>query len=203
MVSVGYQGLYQAALKFDTKKSNDFKGFAWKYIDYAVKTYQRNIDELHHITRNHIKDIKQVRDTLMQRFGREPTDMEIAEHLNMSSDDVQKYINIEWNSYRVEDDHKVLSEITVEAESGESIEEDRSIKLGKDMDDCLEYSLTAEQKKIIELMYLENLTAAEIAFKLWSRFENKEKNLVYNSTKSGKMKLKKCMEEKGWTITDI
>lgn len=71
------------------------------------------------------------------------------------------------------------------------------------MNDCIKDSLSGDKRVIIESMYFENLNAEEIALKLWNKFTDKEKYFIYNTIKNGKKKLKDCMENKGWSITDV
>ena len=201
IISIGYEGLYKAAIKFDESRNNDFSGFAWYYIDFAFKAYQRNIDSVHHVTRKQIKNIRKATDALSQKLGRQPTDGEIAESLKMDTQQIQKYRNIEITNLPYMDDTNSISESDVKEFVLDFNHEDQDSKLnlGRDMNHCIEISLTGDQRVIIEWMYMEDLNAREIAMKLWGKFGDTEKNLIYNTTKSGKSKLKKCMENKGWS----
>ena len=205
IVSIGYEGLYKAAIKFDETKNDNFYGYAWYYVDLAFKSHQRNVDEIHHVTRKQIKIIKKAMDLLSQKLGRQPMDTEIADHLKMDIKQVQKYRNIELNhSQSFQDSDGEFESVDEENPADVYLEErEKESNLGRDMNECLESTLSADQKSIIELMYLEHLNAEEIALKLWGKYKDKEKHFIYNTTKSGKQKLKKCMEKKGWSLTDI
>jgi len=205
IISIGYEGLYKAAIKFDESKNNDFFGFAWYYIDFAFKAYQRKIDSLHHVTRKQIKKIRKTIDLLSQKLGRQPTDGELAETLKMDNQQIQKYRNIELiNLQYMEDTNAIIESDFKEFSVDFNLEDkEKKLNLGRDMNDCIEISLTGDQRVIIEWMYMEYLNAKEIALKLWGKFGEVEKNLIYNTTKSGKSKLKKCMEKKGWSVKDI
>jgi len=203
IISAGYEGLYKAAIKFDAARNDNFNGFAWYYIDLAFKSYLRNLDELHHVTRRKLRDIKKTTDQLTQKLGRQPTDSEIAECLKISEKQLRKYKNININHIQsVPESNGYIGSIEVDNRADYHLENsDRN--LGRDMNDCLEISVSADQRRIIELMYLDNLKAEEIAHQLWGRFTKTEKNYIYNTLKTGRKKLKKCMEEKGWSITDV
>ncbi len=205
IVSIGYEGLYKAALKFDKTQNDNFYGYAWYYVDLAFKSYQRNIDEIHHVTRKQIKIIKNAMDLLSQKLERQPTENEIADHLKMDIKQIRKYRNIELNHIQsVQDTDEPFESVDEENQVDVYLEErEKESNLGRDMNECLESALSADQKSVIELMYLEHLNAEEIALKIWGKFSDKEKFMIYNSTKSGKQKLKKCMEKKGWSLTDI
>lgn len=205
IISIGYEGLYKAAVIFDKNKNNNFYGFAWYHIDLAFKSYQRNIDKLHHVTRKKIKNINQISDALTQELGRPPNDTEIAGRLQIDENDLRKYKNVELNYTAVnQNSDEDFDPVDREYPADISMEKnEREFILGRDMNDCLENTLSGVQRKIVELMYLDNLDAVKIADKLWGKFDQKKKNLIYNTTKNGKIKLKKCMEKKGWSITDI
>jgi RNA polymerase sigma factor for flagellar operon FliA len=205
IISIGYEGLYKAATTFDESKNDNFQGYAWYYIDLAFKSYQRKIDGIHHVARNQIKNIRKTTDSLIQKLGRQPTDSEIAERLKIDAREVRKFKNIESNHiHSIQDSSENIKLVDEDNRADTYLEEgERKINLGRDMNDCLENTLTADQRLIIELMYLEYLNAKEIAFKLWGKFDEKEIYLIYNTTKNGKFKLKNCMEKKGWSITDV
>ncbi len=203
IISAGYEGLYKAAIKFDAARNDNFNGFAWYYINLAFKSYLRNLDELHHVTRKKLKDIKRTTDRLSQTLGRQPTDSEIAECLKIKEKQLRKYKNINIDHIQsVQESNGNIGSIEVENGADNHLKNsDRN--LGRDMNECLEISISADHRRIIELMYLDNLKAEEIAHLLWGRFTNREKNYIYNTLKTGRKKLKKCMEEKGWSITDV
>jgi len=205
IISIGYEGLYKAATTFDESKNNNFQGYAWYYIDLAFKSYQRKIDGIHHVTRSQIKNIKKKTDSLIQKLGRQPTDTEIADSLNLDVKEVEKYKNIEaYHLQSLQDSDENYNLIDRGDQADRFLEENERItNLGRDMNDCLENYLSTDQRTIIELMYLDHLNAKEIAIKLWGEFDEKEKNLIYNTTKSSKLKLKNCMGKKGWSITDV
>ncbi len=95
IISIGYEGLYKAATKFDDSKNDNFQGYAWYYIDLAFKSYQRKIDDIHHVARNQIKSIRMKTELLFQKLGRQPTDFEIAESLKIDTKEVRKFKTIE------------------------------------------------------------------------------------------------------------
>lgn len=205
IISIGYIGLHKAANIFDENKSADFSKFAWQHIDFAFKAHLREIDAVHHETRKHLNDVKKITDTLSQKLGREPTDYEVADALKMDIEQLWNYKKIELNITKYD---KPLEEI-LEWMDGEDQEdevekkEEKKSRLGKDMNDCIKDSLSGDKRVIIESMYFENLNAEEIALKLWNKFTDKEKYFIYNTIKNGKKKLKDCMENKGWSITDV
>ena len=202
LITIGYMGLHKAVQIFDDKKNNDFHGFAKYHINLAILTYQRNIDELDHRVRKQIKQILNVRENLQQSLGREPSITEIAEKTNIEEGKVESlltlspgYVDINNNSSE-EYAESMFNEIEYE-------HKEQNDRLGKDMSDCIDTALTADQKQIIELLYFEEKSVEEISVKLWHKFDTKKKTFIYNATKNGKIKLKNCMAEKGWSIADV
>jgi len=205
IVSIAYEGLYKAVINFDESVNNNFFGYAWQYIDFAFKTYQRKIDPLHQDTREKVKKIQKANESLIQSLGRTPTEQEIAKKTNLDVKQIKKINRLGLDSIQYDE----LSTGSLEIENGEQPadmkleEQERTTTLGKDMNDCLETALAEDQKRIIELMYLDSKSAETIALSLWNQFGSKEKNFIYNTVKSGKNKLKQCMQQKGWSVTDL
>jgi len=205
IISIGYEGLHRAAITYDEMKSSNFQGYAWYSIDLSLKTYQRKIDGIHHVARSQIKKIRKTTDLLVQKLDRQPTDDEIAQSLKIDTKEVHKFKRIEADLIEADDDFEEYTKLVDEdTRADKNLEEnERETILGRDMNDCLQYSLSEDQRQMIELMYMEYLSAEDIADRLGKEFNDKIKHHIYNTVKNCKLKLKKCMENKGWSITDV
>ena len=206
LVTIGYMGLHDASQRFDSSKNDDFEGFAKHYINLAILSYQRGIDKVDHRVRSQIKEISKVKESLTQTLGRIPSTKEIAKKMQMDEDKIYSLLKTDPKQVEIDNEYidgsYNLYHNSDQADSRIDIKE-REENLGRDMNDCINTALNHDQKKIIELLFIEEKTAKDIALLLWQKFDKKEKTYIYNTTKNGKLKLKKCMGKKGWSITDV
>ncbi len=205
IISIGYSGFCTAANMFDETKNDDFSGYARKYVDYAFKQYQREIDPIDHRPRAKIKKIKKISDTLSQEIGRPPTDEEIAKSINMKEEEVQTLKKLAFEQTQSFDGLNDASDLVGDNTGADFLfeKEEREDTLGRDMNNCLKSTLSEEKRLIFELKYLEKLSTEEISKELWDQVTEKQKIYINNTNKNAKLKLKKCMEKKGWAITDV
>jgi RNA polymerase sigma factor for flagellar operon FliA len=85
LASEGFLGLVQAAQKFQPKRGVQFSTFAVPRIRGAMIDLLRRESPLSRPMAKHVADLKSEQDALRERLGREPTQGELAEELNLSA----------------------------------------------------------------------------------------------------------------------
>ncbi|MEX2479012.1 MAG: FliA/WhiG family RNA polymerase sigma factor [Gracilimonas sp.] len=91
--SAGIYGLLQAMDSYDYERNIQFNTFAYYRIRGNVVDYLRSIDQLPRKQRKNYGEVQHVIDQKSQILGREPSDEEIAEELNMELDDYHKLLS--------------------------------------------------------------------------------------------------------------
>lgn len=82
--SAGIDGLIQALNSYDCEKSIQFNTYAYYRIRGSIIDYLRRIDKLPRRDRKMYGKVQEVIDRLSQQFGREPSDEEVADELDIS-----------------------------------------------------------------------------------------------------------------------
>lgn len=170
--SAGIYGLLQAMDSYDCERNIQFNTFAYYRIRGNIVDYLRSIDQLPRKQRKNYGEVQQVIQEKSQILGREPSDEEIAEELNMDIEDYRKLLsNVQQrnvlsldtpaydnNSNSHYDFHKnpdseTPDEELVKKEQTEALQK----KIGK---------LKDREKLILMLYYYEDMTMSEIALLL-------------------------------------
>lgn len=168
--SAGIMGLLQALDNYDCSRDIKFNTFAYYRIRGNIIDYLRSIDELPRTTRADYGKAQQVMNELQQDLGRQPTDEEVAEAMDIS---LKKYHTLLSNVQKravLSLDREMFGE-----EDGETMSrymEDTNI----DRPDAeLDRQSTSEQlqaaikqlkerdRLVLSLYYYEDLTLNEIA----------------------------------------
>lgn len=89
--SAGIQGLIQAMNTYECEKGNQFNTYAYYRIRGSIIDYLRKIDQLPRKQRKNYGQVQEVIQRKSQELGREPSDAEVAEELNM---DTQDYLQL-------------------------------------------------------------------------------------------------------------
>jgi DNA-directed RNA polymerase specialized sigma subunit len=90
LLQEGAIGLIKAALNFDPNANTLFRTYAERRVRGAVLDYLRRIDPLGRDSRKLIKSIKDIKDNFYRKFGRLPTDEEVAKELGISPEVYKK-----------------------------------------------------------------------------------------------------------------
>ncbi|SMO95648.1 sigma-70 family RNA polymerase sigma factor [Gracilimonas mengyeensis] len=91
--SAGIYGLLQAMDSYDHERNIQFNTFAYYRIRGSIVDYLRSIDQLPRKQRKNYGEVQNVIDQKSQILGREPSDEEIAEELDMDIDDYHKLLS--------------------------------------------------------------------------------------------------------------
>jgi RNA polymerase sigma factor for flagellar operon FliA len=92
LVSAGIFGLIDAVERFDPERGVKFETFAVPRIRGAVFDGLRSLDWVPRSVRSRAREVESAFSELEARFGRAPTDEEIAAHLKISSTEFQKWL---------------------------------------------------------------------------------------------------------------
>jgi RNA polymerase sigma factor FliA len=116
LVQAGTLGLVDAAAKYDAQKNIPFPAYAKYRIRGAILDHLRELDTASRGLRQRHKDIATVTEGLTARFGRAPTEEEVAEKLGVKLEQLRKSILELCNVTQVSS--------TVEASEGEDVTRD-------------------------------------------------------------------------------
>jgi RNA polymerase sigma factor for flagellar operon FliA len=164
MLSCGILGLMDAIEKYDASKKVKFEYYAAMRIKGEIIDNIRKQDWAPSSLRRKIKTISNACSELESRNHRTPTDEEIAEHLGVDEEEIQKTLekshmfNILYFEEMTQDDHLWES-----VDPGESMEEKlEGSEIVKILGNFIE-SLSEKERQVITLYYYEEMTLKEIA----------------------------------------
>lgn len=89
--SVGVTGLIAAVDRYDPANAATFKAYASMRIRGAILDELRKMDALPRTRRAKVRRLRNVVDSLEQRFGRAPTDSEVSEALGLNLEEFRRY----------------------------------------------------------------------------------------------------------------
>jgi len=164
LVSYGIFGLIDAVDKFDYKKGIKFETYASLRIRGAIIDSIRKMDWIPRDLRQKSKMLEIAFEELMTKLNREPTDVELAENLNISGQELQSLFSktslvnlISLDEYS-EQNYEINLFSNIETpETALNKSEIREVLI-KAID-----SLKENERKVVALYYFEELTLKEIA----------------------------------------
>ena len=205
LIQEGFIGLLKAANRYDPKRKTSFSTFANLYIDGAVKDYLRKQDPLTQKKRREVKELDRAKEKLMQSSGREPSVSELAQFLGVNEEEVRRRQGLNKVIFSLEDLHQFAEEktgqIVQELPSFDGSDPEKEITSGElwnDVNDCLKEALSYGERAVLTLRNLGELTLKEVAEIL-----NIDINKAHRQEKKARDKMKYCLEDKGWEVTDI
>ena len=165
LMGYGVIGLIDAIDKFDHTKNIKFETYASIRIRGSIIDQIRNLDWIPRSIRQKSRLLRDAYDAVEMKLGREPKNIEIAEHMGKTLKEIEDLINETsiYNILSIEDDfnesYKMqLSDNTLEASPEDSaVHNDSIIELEKSIE-----SLSEREQLIINLYYYENITYKEI-----------------------------------------
>ena len=168
MISYGIFGLIDAIDKFDCEKGVKFETYASMRIRGSIIDSIRKLDWVPRTLRQKNKQLDQTFSELENELGREPTEGEIAEKLNISLEETQELIKkssvaslVSLNDY-LDQNH----EATFMGTSGTQIESPETQYEKYEVKEMLVDAinkLSDKEKKVISLYYFEDMTLKEIS----------------------------------------
>ena len=168
LISAGVFGLMDAIDAFDLSRDVKFETYCASRIRGAMLDELRNMDWVPRLVRTKAKKINEATKILDDRFGRKPTEAEVAEYLELSVEDFEKMakeantasvvsLNKKWAET---DGSKEVSELDVlEDQRGE----DPTSRLQKiDTMRLVTKGLKRNERLILLLYYYQDMTMKEI-----------------------------------------
>lgn len=168
LVSAGIIGLMDAISKFDHSKQVQFKSYAQFRIRGAILDSLRTLDWSPRELRRKGRAVEDAVRMLTQRFGRSPSEVEVAKEMNLSLNDYQQLLgelkgleigslNLERNEDGGDDELSYLAG----AESEEPLFLCLKGELRQRLADAIE-KLPEKERMVLTLYYFEELTMKEI-----------------------------------------
>jgi len=168
LVQVARLGLVNAVDRFDPAKGAEFLAFAVPTVMGEVRRYFRDSGWVLRVPRR-LKDlhmsISSASSTLSQRLGRAPTPSEIAEHVGLSSEQVQEGLEAS-NAYHSMSLDEVISSDSDDLELGDTLGERDTAFEGVENHESLQpllAGLPERERRIVVLRFTHNLTQTQIA----------------------------------------
>ena len=170
--SVGISGLLQAMDSYDYNRKIKFNTFVYYRIRGNIIDYLRKIDHLPREKRKDYGEVKQAIQCLSQTLGREPTDEEVADKLDMNIENYRQLLtNVQTrNALSLDttfagDDsdsfYAVYEDQDVEAPDQELLKAEQAARLKEKIGE-----LNERNRLILTLYFYEDLTMKEIALLL-------------------------------------
>jgi RNA polymerase sigma factor FliA len=171
-LSIGILGLNEAIDRFDLERGVKFESYAIPRIKGIIQDELRKLDWLSRTARKKASDLLQASDSLRSSVGREATQEEIMQKLNVSPDEYQSYLaaaaaakasiafSENTQAGASEDDKDLLEEIPDQNQENtlERIENEERV----DFIATYLNSLVERKRLVMTLYYYENLTFKEI-----------------------------------------
>ncbi len=169
LYSHGYMGLYDALLKFDTKRDLKFDTYASFRIRGAILDGLRKEDRMPRSLRDKSKKIEATIERLEQETMRSVSLEEVANAVGMSAEEVGQVLNEGFLSTILSLDDEVRpfdsqDQMGAQIADQESIEPESTLLKKESIDRLTEHLLDLTQKEqlVISLFYYEELTFTEI-----------------------------------------
>ncbi|MDR0871382.1 MAG: FliA/WhiG family RNA polymerase sigma factor [Planctomycetaceae bacterium] len=172
LVSAGVFGLMDAIDAFDTERGVKFETYCVPRIRGAMLDELRNMDWVPRLVRSRARKLMEASKALSDKLGRQPTQDELAEHLNLSAPELERMmfdanavnlvsLNKKWFET---DGSKDISEIDlVEDQRGE----DPTSRIQRtDLMRLVTKGLSRNERLIIILYYYEEMTMKEVGMTL-------------------------------------
>jgi RNA polymerase sigma factor for flagellar operon FliA len=167
LMNVGVIGLIQAVDRYDPKRDNKFMTYAVFRIKGAVLSELRSRDFLSRSNRRKIRDLENTYLRLEQKLGREVDDVEIAQEMGVSVEQVYRtkqmsnisFISFEELGYSSRDEKEKLMSYLVENDD-DALTLTRLKEIKGAVARAIE-QLPEKERLVISLYYLDELTMKE------------------------------------------
>lgn len=168
LVGYGVFGLIDAIDKYELTKGVKFETYASLRIRGAILDQIRKMDWIPRTIRQKQKKLESAMQILEKRLGRIPNNEEIAEELEMSTEELEILVNQTslTNVVSLDEYLEQGSEVRVEAGNTQRFEQPEQVMERQEMKRILAEAidtLTEKEQRVIALYYFEELTLKEIS----------------------------------------
>ncbi len=169
LISAGVIGLMDAMTKYDPGREAKFKTYAEFRIRGAMLDEIRSMDWIPRSTHERIGLLEKAHAELMKRYGRPPTDEELAEALNLSLAELSEYLtsaqgavllSLDDLGVQEADGHRILR-MLVDTEHPDPLSQVVSGHIRERLAKAIE-ELPEKDRLVLTLYYVEELTMKEI-----------------------------------------
>lgn len=169
LISAGVIGLMDAMTKYDPKREAKFKTYAEFRIRGAMLDEIRSMDWIPRSVHERIGLLQKTHTELMNRYGRPPTDEEVAAALNLSITELSDFlsraqgavlISLDDLGVQEEDGHHILR-MLVDTEHPDPLSLVVSENVREQLAKAIE-ELPKKERLVLTLYYFEELTMKEI-----------------------------------------
>ncbi len=169
IMSLGLQGLFDALTKFDTERNLKFDTYASFRIRGTIIDGLRKEDWLTRSSRERTKELQRESEKLEQKLMRHVTPEEIAEHMNLTVEEIyetmheQYFSNVLSIDEKIQDDeHEGQQSFIIKDENERSPEQKMMMhELVDDLTVKMQ-DLNENEQLVLNLFYTEELTLTEI-----------------------------------------
>lgn len=170
LYSSGVTGLVKAVEKFDPAKNSKFESYALLLIKGAIIDELRELDWIPRSVHQKASQIASAQEILQQKLGREPSDAELAHHLNISEEELCDLlfkirpailIPLNGDAYNLDEDHAPIAEriADTKAETSYTVADRNECAL---LIEKAIRELNEQEQKVLILYYYEELMLREI-----------------------------------------
>ena len=155
LVSVGYEELVKLSHRYDSKKNDNFWGYAKKRIYGSMLDFLRSLDSLSRGDRKLVKEIDKIVNEYVNEYDIQPSDEYLSEVLNTDMEKIRKArrANEIYSVMPIEEQMNYYEDVSKKIEEEELIESIKSVLK----------TLNKKEQLIIQLYYFEELSLREIA----------------------------------------
>ncbi len=193
-------GLLAAAQRFEPQREVQFATFAYPRIQGAINDYLRRLDPLFTAGPRQGQKPGPGEAASHPVTGRDPTSDEIAQSLDVDEDEVRsrEFLSgvTEWQIG--DDDHGDLDSAAADEATPEQETQLTQTELGSDVADCLSASMESLEKRVLLLRFWRRWTLEKVG-----KLLDKPTQTVHNMERRARAKLKDCLEDKGWDVSDV
>ena len=194
-----YVGLIQAVQHFDPARGIAFHSYARPRITGAILDSLRRADILPQDKRRDVRELVASKEDVSKQLGREPDTEELSIITGKTTAEIREIERL--SSIRIHSEHSLGQ---AESEDSLTLEERAAVLprqeadlLGRDVDDCMDGSLTEIERSVIQFRFLGGLKLGAIGDLL-----GKPLQTIHNVSKRAQEKLKDCLEGKGWDVDE-
>lgn len=165
LVSAGVFGLIDAVERFDPERGVKFETFAVPRIRGAVFDGLRALDWVPRSVRSRAREVETAFTELEGRFGRAPTDEELATHLRLSATEFQKWLSSIASTTVGPLDRALVAGVEPRAMDGSQPDSPAAVVEEGEVRRLVKAELRRlpdREKHVLSLYYDEGLTLAEI-----------------------------------------
>ena len=196
LMNVGVIGLIQAVDRYDPKRDNKFMTYAVFRIKGAVLSELRSRDFLSRSNRRKIRDLENTYLKMEQKLGREVDDVEIAQEMGVSVEQVYRtkqmsnisFISFEELGYSSRDEKEKLMSYLVDNDD-DALTLTRLKEIKEAVARAIEL-LPEKERLVISLYYLDELTMKETG-KVLSITESRVSQIHSQAVRRLRAKLRK------------